>query len=154
MPYAGEVAELAARYEGLRTRMRSGPRRTAAMNELFGRLSVAATRGAGFDAEAALRSYRAGWRLAGYAHCYVTPRPGLLSALLASVLAEPLPFNQYWGLRALGRVVALPECPRLPPRAYEDLVALRRRVADRDSDRAQEIDVLLDLLAGPDRPAP
>jgi hypothetical protein len=154
MPAVGEVAELADRYEGLRDRMRSGPRRTAAQNELFGRLTVATTRSAGFDPGAALRSYRAGWRLAGVAYAFTRPRPGLVPALLDGVLAETLPFNQYWGLRALARTVALPERPEVPARAYDDLVALRRRLSRLDGDRAHEIDVLLDLLAGRAQPGP
>ncbi|GAA4207613.1 double zinc ribbon domain-containing protein [Actinocatenispora rupis] len=151
MPDVGEVAELADRYERQRARMRSGPRRTAAMNELFGRLMVATLRDPGFAAERALRSDRAGWRLAGCASAYAAPRPELLPVLLAGVLAEDLPFNQYWGLRALARALSLPDRPELPAGAYAELVGLRRRTARRDADRAHEVDAILDLLAGDDR---
>lgn len=151
MPEVGEVAELADRYERQRARMRSGPRRTAAMNELFGRLMVATLRDPGFAAERALRSGRAGWRLAGCASAYAAPRPELLPVLLAGVLAEDLPFNQYWGLRALARALSLPDRPELPAGAYAELVGLRRRTARRDADRAHEVDAILDLLAGDDR---
>jgi|GEM_PF-5834194 len=140
------VARLAGEYEQLRRRMPGGPRRTALMTDLFGKLITATVADPYFDPSAALASVRPGLRLAGYANAYGQPDAALLGPLRIAVRIERLPFNQYWGLRALRRVLeALPAGVAPPAGLAAELTDAYRGLRG-DPSRDVELAAILALL--------
>jgi hypothetical protein len=104
---------LANAYNDVRKTQQSGNPRTAAMTKLVSQMIEAARRFEPLSDEAVrglvLDRVNTGKRLAGYAHLYVHPRPELVSELVESITTiEHKPFGQYWGLQAVGRVLAEP----------------------------------------------
>ncbi|TQK97341.1 hypothetical protein FB563_2304 [Streptomyces puniciscabiei] len=138
----GAVRELAADYVKVRDELPSGPARTHRMDQIFARLVRATQRVREFDAETLLRSQDAGLRLAAYARLYALPERELLDALVDVVTAEPLSFNQYWGLRVVGRVVEEMGAEHVPLGVVRRLEEFRSRMP-RDSDRGQLADRVL-----------
>lgn len=141
------VRELAAEYVKVRDELRSGPARTHRMDQIFARLVRATQRVRDFDAEAMLRSQDAGLRLAAYARLYALPEPERLGTLVEVVTAEPIAFNQYWGLRAVGRGVEETGAEHVPLGVVRRLEEFRSRMP-RDSDRGRLADRVLTEFGG------
>ncbi|OIJ91326.1 hypothetical protein BIV25_29760 [Streptomyces sp. MUSC 14] len=141
------VEELATEYVAVRLEQRSGAARTRRMDQIFARMVRATQRVDDFDTGELLRSRDAGRRLAAYARLYALPEPGLLSELVEAVAGEPLPFNQYWGLRAVGKGVEDAGADGVPPGVVGRLQELRSRVLLR-SDRGELVDGILADLGG------
>lgn len=90
--------------------MRSGAERTAAMTKIVGQMIAAADAGATFPLDEALRGGDLGRRLAAYAVLYARPNPAYTIPLVNSVIElEPKPFGQFWGLRAISRLIEFSE---------------------------------------------
>lgn len=106
---AGRLDELAAEYNRVRDPargMRSGAERTAVMTKLVGEMIAAADAGATLQIDNALRGGDLGLRLAAYAVLYARPDETFTIPLVQSVIdLEPKPFGQFWGLRAIGRLL-------------------------------------------------
>jgi hypothetical protein len=98
-------AELAREYNEVRERMRSGSGRTAVMTRIVSRMAALAPDLAHFDVEHALGAKDPGSRLSAYAYLYACPNFGYAEALVDTVTSEDKPFNEYWGIRAIGRVL-------------------------------------------------
>ncbi|MEU6092648.1 hypothetical protein ABZ865_38915 [Streptomyces sp. NPDC047085] len=141
------VQELTAEYGKVREELPSGPARTHRMDQIFARLVRATQRVRDFDAKTLLRSQDAGLRLAAYARLYALPEPELLGALVDVVTAEPLAFNQYWGLRVVGRGVEETGAEHVPLGVVRRLEEFRSRMP-RDSDRGQLADRVLTEFGG------
>ncbi|MER6072373.1 hypothetical protein ABT187_26645 [Streptomyces sp. NPDC001817] len=141
------VRELAAEYGRVRDELPTGPARTHRLDQVFARLVRATQRVRDFDAEALLRSPDAGLRLAAYARLYALPEPELLGALVDVVTSEPLAFNQYWGLRVVGRVVEETGAEHVPLGVVRRLEEFRSRMP-RDSDRGLLADRVLTEFGG------
>ena len=117
-----DVRRLAAEYLAVRADMRAGSARTQRMNGVFARL-VRATQRLAADLADWLASSDGGLRLAAYARLYAVPDAAALRALADAVTDEPLAFGQYWGIRALDKVVDLAgpdEVPSQVVRRLED----------------------------------
>ncbi|MET8804878.1 hypothetical protein [Streptomyces sp. NPDC004546] len=112
------------------------------MDQIFARLVRATQRVRDFDTGAWLGSQDAGLRLAAYARLYALPEPEALGALVDAVIAEQLPFNQYWGLRAVGRAVEDLGTGRVPHGVVRQLEEFRSRMP-RANDRAGVVDRIL-----------
>jgi len=95
-----------------------------------------------------------GERLAAYAHLYALPDPTHLEGLSRSLrelepgsthrfLAQP--FEQYWGLLALHKVLGRFDRRNVPSSVTNDLTALRKLLPP-GSDRAYELSRCLRLL--------
>ncbi|MFR0358887.1 hypothetical protein [Streptomyces sediminimaris] len=143
----GAVRELAAEYVNVRLQQRSGQARNHRMDQIFARLVRATQRVRDFDAAALLGSQDAGLRLAAYARLYALPEPEVLSVLVDAASGEPLPFNQYWGLQAVGRCVDDMEAERVPLSAVRRLEDLRSRLF-RATDRREIVDRVLAGVGG------
>lgn len=100
---------LAAKYNTVRapgTGMKSGAARTQVMTRIVGQMIAAADDGGQLPLEPALSGDDLGRRLAAYAVLYSRPDPRYAVPLVDSVLSfEPKPFGQFWGLRAIARLV-------------------------------------------------
>jgi hypothetical protein len=101
------LAELELQYNNLRETP-SGEARTAAMTAVVGNMISLAPELQWFDVEGALAERKnRGRRLAAYTYLYARPDFGLLDKLVESVtVIEDKPFGQYWGIKAIGRVVS------------------------------------------------
>ncbi|MFF4489582.1 hypothetical protein ACFY0F_24305 [Streptomyces sp. NPDC001544] len=141
------VRELAAEYVKVRLEQRSGPARNHRMDQIFARLVRATQRVRDFDAGALLGSQDAGMRLATYARLYGLPEPEALGALVDAAVVEPLPFNQYWALRAVGQCVDDMETEDVPLSVVRRLEEFRSR-ASRANDRREIVDRVLAGLGG------
>lgn len=107
---AEQVRNLAERYDALRrSRPASSRARTSEMTAIISKM-MALLSGVGtesFDPDEALASSDLGSRVSGYAYLYANPDP-LRTARLAEAVASEPPghrFGQYWGLRALRKLV-------------------------------------------------
>jgi hypothetical protein len=80
-------------------------------------------------------------RLFAYAYLYTRPDEQFLAPLVEAISSkEEVPFNQYWGLQSIGRVVAKAE--HMPPEIKDRLRAFGATL-EPDTDRAYEIRKLL-----------
>lgn len=109
IPASERLDALAAEYNTLRDPQRgmpSGAQRTAAMTKLVGQMIAAADAGARLDIGRALLGGDLGARLAAYAVLYARPDATYAIPLIDSVIElEPKPFGQFWGLRAVARLI-------------------------------------------------
>lgn len=101
------VDQLAAEYNRIRKEMPSGDRRTAKMTRVVRDLMDLAPQQLDLPtARSFLFESNGGKRLAAYVYFYVKRDPNSLDALVQSVTSiEDKPFGQYWGIRAIGRVI-------------------------------------------------
>ena len=142
---ADELADLIERYNEVRATQRSGSARTAEMTRIVREMIRIVGRLATFDWEESLESADRGRRLAGYAYLFQDPICSAARPLIHSLMeVEDKPFGQYWGLKALRRVVA--SCDDATARQLE---APLRDFAARfppGTDRGQELRELLEEI--------
>jgi hypothetical protein len=135
------VRRLAARYNEIRWTMPSGAARTAEMTALVHEMIAILRDAQGFDVESHLRSSDRGLRLAAFAYLYANPDPAWARRIAEAAVSEDKPFNEYWALMALRKVLR-GHCEALDD-ATRNL--LKRRIAELPPgiDRAQQIGQLL-----------
>ena len=138
---ADPVKQLAARYNEIRWTMPSGDARTIEMTALVNEMITLLKNRDGFDVENNLRSRDRGMRLAAVAYLYANPDPALAGQLAKTAVSEDKPFNEYWALLALRKVLQ-GHCDALDSATRERLQQRRARLAS-GTDRAQQIDQLL-----------
>lgn len=126
-----DVRRLAAEYLAVRADMRAGSARTQRMNGIFARLVRTTQRLAAPDLADWLASSDGGLRLAAYARLYAVPDAAALRPLADAVTDEPLAFGQYWGIRALDKVVDLVGPDEVPSQVVRRLEDCRPNGADR-----------------------
>jgi hypothetical protein len=138
---------LAAEYNKVRSRMpRSSTARTQQMTRVVGRMMAVAGAGASLDIEAALRSNDPGTRLAAYSVLYTHPDFGYAGPLVESIVdVETQSFGQFWGLRALRRIVDGTHIRQLDAGTVRLLLDFKKRLAP-DSDRNFELGGILQIL--------
>jgi hypothetical protein len=137
-----DLASLLEEYGRLRAQP-TGPRRTAELTRVIGRMIGVAEARPDFDVRGALLSRDGGLRLAGYAYLHANPDPALLEPLVQSVtVLDDTAFGQYWGLRALGTIVSQSE-HALPPELRAQLERYRRVSLRPGTDRDYELGKLL-----------
>lgn len=137
-----DLASLAEEYRRLRAQP-SGPKRTADMTRVVGRMIGVAEATPDLDVRGALLGPDEGMRLAGYAHLHANPDPALLEPLVRAVtVLDDTPFGQYWGLRALGTILSSSE-RTLPPELRAQLERYRRASLRPGTDRDYELGKLL-----------
>jgi len=97
---------LAAKYNHIRKTQKSGGLRTGAMTEVVGEMIALAPSVPSVTVGPFLTEEDGGKRLFAYAHMYARPEAGLLPNLVRCVTEkQDTPFDQYWGIQAIGRVV-------------------------------------------------
>ena len=126
-----DVRRLAAEYRAVRADMRAGSARTQRMNGIFARLVRTTQRLATPELADWLASSDGGLRLAAYARLYAVPDAAALRSLADAVTDEPLAFGQYWGIRALDKVVDLVGPDEVPSQVVRRLEDCRPNGADR-----------------------
>jgi hypothetical protein len=135
------VKQLAARYNEIRWTMPSGAARTDEMTALTHEMIALMREARGFDVESHLRSDDRGLRLAAVAYLYANPDPAWARQLADAAVSEDKPFNEYWALNALRKVLR-GHCEALDD-ATRDRLQQRKAQLTPGTDRAQQIDQLL-----------
>ncbi|MEU4424490.1 hypothetical protein AB0F81_28045 [Actinoplanes sp. NPDC024001] len=138
---ADPIRQLAARYNECRWTLPGGPARTEKMTALAYEMIAVLRRRPDFDVGAHLRCPDRGMRLAAAACLYANPDPAWAGRLAQAAVAEDKPFNEYWALRALSKVL------EGHPGALDDtartLLRQRRALLNSGTDRTRLIDQLL-----------
>src|SRR5262245_40092704 len=117
-----EFVELQRRYNTVRQEMHSGSARTAQMTKIIQRMIDLSPMLMEYDVRANLGSSDRGIRLSAYAHLFALPSFELLEPLVQSVTkVEDKPFGQYWGLKAISRVLSLGKGQTVPTSVREEL---------------------------------
>ena len=117
-----QLEELSKEYDRIRATQPSGAARTSAMTSVVRKMAdLAPYLQETFNVEHALREKEdRGKRLSAYAYLWARPDYARLESLVDSVMKiEDKPFGQYWGIQAMGRVIA-----SRPPRTKIDLRVL------------------------------
>lgn len=100
------LAQLAQKYDDIRSSMPSGAARTDRMTGVVGKMIAAIEAGATVDVDKNLHSHDRGERLVAYAALYSRPEPAEASALVDCLIdLEDAPFGEYWALQSLRRLV-------------------------------------------------
>ncbi len=143
-----ELQHLAKEYEDIRASQGSGHSRTEAMTRVIRQMIDASSQIQDFDVRSALASPRPGLRLAGYAYLLARKDPRFLKDLVLNVAErEDTPFGQYWGLRAISRLL---EATPLQDVRSDVLPTLARFAATltRGTDRDYEVQKIIKDLKG------
>jgi hypothetical protein len=143
------IESLVNNYNTIREHESSGNARTAHMTSVVTNM-LSELSGVPFERfplhEYLTDSANGGRRIAAYAYLYANPNASQAMALVQALLAEPTPFGQYWGLRALSRMVQRdPDC--LDSNSRRQLEQLAKSIG-RDTDRANELRRVMSLSAG------
>jgi hypothetical protein len=138
---AEPVKQLAARYNAIRWTMPSGAARTAEMTALVNEMIPLLRDARGFDVGSHLRSEDHGLRLAAAAYLYANPDAAWTRPLAEAAVSEDKPFNEYWALRALSKVLR-GHCEALDA-ATRDRLMRRMEKLPPGTDRALQIGQIL-----------
>lgn len=131
---------LCQEYVEVRSRLKPGTERTTEMSAIFGRMVAVSAQLNHLDMGKYLVSEDAGQRLAAYAFLYARPQGAVLELLVRTVAggAEDKPFGQYWGIRAIGRVLETLDTAQLSSSVVGQLQDFCRRLP-KDTDRYFEL---------------
>lgn len=144
------------KYNRVRASQGSGGSRTAAMTSIAGEMIAIAPAATDFPVAQAL-SMSGGMRLAAYAILNVRPDPSLLHPLVESLTARDpnqphlfaaQPFEQYWGILALRKTLALVNREQIDERDIDALYDLLRQLRP-GTDRHFELSRALRVLSPP-----
>ena len=146
------MAELIASYNEIRRTQQAGSGRSAAMTDIVARMLPLAGNGE-TDITHGLTG-ESGERLAAYIALFARPDPAYLNALVRSVSAHQpgnphrflaQPFEQYWGLKAVRKILESMDPRDVSPATHDRLIALRDQI-DPSTDRYFEASQLTRLL--------
>lgn len=99
------LLDLAKRYTETRRNLKSGPERTTLMGRIFSEMVLQAMKVFDLNVDDLLKDKDHGNRLSAYAYLFAKPSMGKLDTVLNSVLIEPKPFNQYWGIQIIRKTL-------------------------------------------------
>lgn len=102
-------------YNETRLKMPSGRLRTFKMTSIIGQMVRIAPSVQPFDVATMMVDADNGRRLAAYAWLYARPDNSYLSLLVDALTSDPIPFNQYWAIQSLGKIIALLPNASPPP---------------------------------------
>jgi hypothetical protein len=146
------MGDLIAAYDEIRRTQQAGTGRTAAMTDIVARMLPLAG-GGNVDVAHGLAG-EGGERLAAYLTLFAQPDPAYLDALVRSVSAyQPgnarrflaQPFEQYWGLKAVRKILESMDPHDVSPATHDRLIALRDQI-DPSTDLYFEASQLTALL--------
>ncbi|MGW7824693.1 hypothetical protein ACWGLF_43095 [Streptomyces puniciscabiei] len=140
-PPTDPVDLLAAKYNKIRWTMPSGRARTRAMSEVVEEMLLQLDGARNFDVKSHLESPDRGLRLAAAAYLYANPDPAWVRPLARQAVREDKPYNEYWALKALRRVLR-GHCDQLDQET-RDLLRNRMNQMPPGTDRAEQIRTLL-----------
>jgi hypothetical protein len=145
---AEDLQRLAQEYVAVRAARPRGWERTAEVTRIFAKMTAAASRTNNFDVRSALNSVDPGQRLAAISFLYAKPDASMLSELVDTIVdpsKEDKGFNQYWGIKAIGKALALQTKPNQA--VLEKLAKFAARVEE-GTDRKYELTRLLSEFRG------
>lgn len=118
--------------------MAPGDNRTKLMTSIVGKMIAAIERGAGANINGGLLSNQQGRRLVAYVSLYVRPDAAYLIPLVdTTVDFETKHFGQYWGLRALRRLVETGGSESVDRNTLRQLTSLLPASSDRQYELAR-----------------
>ena len=146
-PLVQELDFLSDLYISRRNSLEKSAERTAEMSTIFGKMVAVCARIESIDASPYLDSGDAGKRLVGYARLYARPESTYLSQLVETITSglETTPFGQYWGIRALARVVEEIDSKAVPSSLKSKLADYCAKLA-KDTDRYFELSKLAQII--------
>ena len=121
-----ELKTLAQEYVETRKNLRSSPERNAVMTKIFKKMVQISSQIDLFDVEENILSYDHGDRLSACAYLYANPNREKLDLVIESMMEESKPFNQYWGIRAIGKIVYQMSPQEINMKLVNKLERLRR----------------------------
>ncbi len=140
------LPELSKKYVETRKALKSGPERTTLMGRIFSEMVLQAINIEYLDVDELLREQNAGDRLSAFAYLFAKPSPEKLDALLNSVLVEPKPFNQYWGIQVIRKTISQMYPQEVSREIAEKLKRLLKTLTP-NTDRYYETKSIVDNLA-------
>jgi hypothetical protein len=153
VPPDAELDALIAEYKQVQKGMKRGPAKTARLTRLMSRLTVLGPRLRDLDVREALKGKDQGKRVAAYAALYARPDGALLPDLVDAVTGtKQRPFAQYWGIKAIGKALAVAD-PAEARAAIFRLEEFSRRGLTEGTDRHRELSHILREFTG-GRPSP
>jgi len=108
------LTQLINEYNDIRQTMKPSSNRTSRMTEVIVQMVRIAPLTENFDLIAMLKDNDNGNRLAAYAYLYARPDYARLGDLVEALIADRAPFNQFWAIQSLGKVIGLQPDNRLP----------------------------------------
>lgn len=111
---AKTLTQLINEYNDIRQTMKPSSNRTSRMTEVIVQMVRIAPLTENFDLIAMLKDNDNGNRLAAYAYLYARPDYARLGDLVEALIADRAPFNQFWAIQSLGKVIGLQPDNRLP----------------------------------------
>jgi hypothetical protein len=139
------IDDLAREYAEVRRSRAAGFARTSALTDIVSQMIALVPYAEGLDVGRALESGDPGDRLKALCYLYAKPDPAYLDQLIVVTRNETQPFLQYWGIQAIGAIVATGvPVSKTTKSALNDLA---RIVADpQDPGRAGELRRIVESL--------
>jgi hypothetical protein len=135
-----------ARYEEIRNQYDSGWERTRLMTEAFQQMRELAPRLDPGEMRRRLKDTRNAARLSAYAFFHREPDFGVLEDLVQSAASsENKPFETYWGILAIGQIIAQRGERQIPQTVKESLQRFLRRLQP-GTDRHYELGRILSAI--------
>ena len=103
-----KILELQRQYKRIQDKEQPGWPRTINMTGVVGQLVPLVSQLPRYDVSAALSSPDEGDHLSAVAYLYARPNPAYLDLLIRAMQTEKQPFIQYWGIQAIGKILAAP----------------------------------------------
>jgi hypothetical protein len=103
-----KILELQHQYKSIQDKEQPGWPRTINMTGIVGQLVPLVSQLPRYDISAALSSPDEGDHLSAVAYLYARPNPAYLDLLIRAMQTEKQPFIQYWGIQAIGKILAIP----------------------------------------------
>ena len=146
-PNSAEViSSLTQQYNHIRETQPGGPMRTNAMTTVVGAMITVAGGTPDYDPTSDLDSRDGGHRLFAYAYLYARPDFNQLEVLVKSVVdSKNRPFEQYWGIQAIGRLLLCRGAGRVSPEIKASLIEFFSRLPE-ESDRKYELNQIISGL--------
>ena len=143
-----KILELQHQYKSIQDKEQPGWPRTINMTGVVGQLVPLVSRLPRYDVSAALSSPDEGDHLSAVAYLYARPSPAYLDLLIHAMQNEKQPFIQYWGIQAIGKILAAPNT-RVSEATTQALQQLLSSVDDQnDRNRYKELKRIVQGIEG------
>jgi hypothetical protein len=143
-----KILGLQNQYKSILAKEQPGWPRTINMTGIVGQLVPLVSQLPRYDASAALSSPDEGDHLSAVAYLYARPNPAYLDLLIHAMQNEKQPFIQYWGIQAIGKILAIPNT-RVSESTNKSLLQLLSSVDDtNDRSRYNELKRIVQGVEG------
>jgi hypothetical protein len=143
-----KILELQHQYKSVQDKEQPGWPRTINMTGIVGQLVPLFSQLPRYDISAALSSRDEGDHLSAVAYLYARPNRAYLDLLIRAMQTEKRPFIQYWGIQAIGKILAIPNT-RVSEATNQALQQLLSSVDDQnDRSRYNELKRIVQGIEG------